>query len=77
MKDLRIALAVTASPVGETGENLDRMARWVAQAVKEGAQLICFPEMNITGYSSRAEIQKVAQPIPGEASCRVSADGGP
>lgn len=72
MKTLRIALAVTASPVGETGENLDRMARWVALAAKEGARLICFPEMNITGYSSRSEIQKAAQPIPGDASCRVS-----
>jgi predicted amidohydrolase len=72
MKDFRIALAVMASPVGDTGENLDRMARWVDRAVKGGAELICFPEMNITGYSSRDEIQKIAQPIPGDASCRVS-----
>jgi predicted amidohydrolase len=73
MKDLRIALSVTASPVGETGENLDRMAPWAALAAKGGAEIICFPEMNITGYSTRAEIQKVAEPIPGEASGRVSA----
>jgi N-carbamoylputrescine amidase len=73
MKDLRIALAVMVSPVGKTGDNLDRMDRWVASAAREGARLICFPEMNITGYSSRSEIQTVAQPIPGGASCRVSA----
>jgi predicted amidohydrolase len=73
MKDLRIALAVTASPVGGIEDNLDRMARWVALAVKDGARLICFPEMNITGYSSRAEIKKVAESIPGAASRRVSA----
>jgi N-carbamoylputrescine amidase len=72
MKDLRIALAVMKSPVGDTGGNLDRMARWIARAVKGGAALICFPEMNITGYSSRAGIQNVAEPIPGEASRRVS-----
>ncbi|MFH0730740.1 MAG: nitrilase-related carbon-nitrogen hydrolase [Pseudomonadota bacterium] len=72
MKDLRIALVVMTSPVGETGGNLDRMARWVARAVKGGAKLVCFPEMNITGYSSREEIQKVAEPIPGDASRRVS-----
>jgi len=73
MKDLRIALAVTVSPVGKTGDNLDQMDRWIALAVKEGATIICFPEMNMTGYSSRSEIQNVAQPIPGDVSRRVSA----
>lgn len=73
MNDLRIALAVTTSPVGRIRENLDRISTWTVSAAKKGAGLICFPEMNITGYSSRMDIRNAAQPIPGPASEHVSA----
>jgi predicted amidohydrolase len=72
MKNIRIALAVTASRVGTTEDNLARMADWVSLAAKGGASLVCFPEMNITGYSTRPEIRAFAQRIPGDASRQVS-----
>lgn len=72
MNDLRIALAVTGSSVGRIRENLEQMDGWTAAAVKQGAALVCFPEMNITGYSSRSEIRDWAQPIPGPASDHVA-----
>lgn len=73
MNTLRIALAVTASMVGRVEDNLDRMAHWAAIARKNGTTLLCFPEMNITGYSSGPGIADIAQPVPGPASDRVSA----
>jgi N-carbamoylputrescine amidase len=52
-------------PVGRVADNLDHMAAWVAKAGKRGADLICFPEMNVTGYSSRDEIKNSAETVPG------------
>ncbi len=68
MKDLRIAAVILNCPVGRIGDNLDRMAGWVEAAKDEGAQLVCFPEMNVTGYSTRANIKKVADRVPGSIS---------
>jgi N-carbamoylputrescine amidase len=72
-KALRIALAVTPSPLGRIGENLERTAHWTAEAAKKGAGLICFPEMNISGYTNQLEMKRIAQPIPGPASVQLSA----
>ncbi len=71
--DTRIAAVILNCPVGRIADNLDRMAGWVEAAKKEGAQLVCFPEMNITGYSTRANIKKVAERVPGPISESVAA----
>ncbi len=60
-------------PVGRVSDNLARMAGWVAAAKKKGADIVCFPEMNVCGYSTRAKIEKVAEPIPGPISQSVAA----
>ena len=68
MKDIRIAAVMMNCPVGRTPDNLDRMAGWVAAAKKRGADFICFPEMNVTGYSTRVGIRDSAQSVPGPIS---------
>lgn len=55
--DLRIAAVVCRCPVGAVDHNLDRTRYWATMAKKQGAALVCFPEMNLTGYSNRAEIR--------------------
>ena len=60
MKDLRIAAVVCRCPVGQVTHNLERTRYWVNQAKKQAAALVCFPEMNITGYSNRDEIKNQA-----------------
>jgi N-carbamoylputrescine amidase len=67
MKDIRIAAVVMNSPVARTRQNLDHTAQWVRAAKKEGAGLVCFPEMNITGYSVRKDIIDSAASVPGPA----------
>jgi len=71
MKDIRIAAAITPCPAGEIKENIDRMSRWVDQARCEGAALICFPELNITGYTTQPDIRRVARPISGDIQNRL------
>jgi predicted amidohydrolase len=72
MKDIRIAAVVMNCPVGRIRDNLDRTALWVAAARKGGADLVCFPEMNVTGYSTRTEIKDLPEPVPGTISQTVS-----
>lgn len=71
MKDIRIAAVVMSSPVGDIEENLNRMARWCDRAHKKGAALVCFPELNITGYTTRYDIHQVAQSLAGVISTRL------
>ena len=68
MKSLRIAVAVTRAVVGRIDDNLDRLRRWTKTAKSRGAELICFPEMNITGYYNHSEIHGLAEPVPGDIS---------
>lgn len=68
MNDIRIAAAITNSPVNQIKRNLSTMRTWVAAAEDAGAAIICFPELNITGYSTKAEIRESAQKIPGPLS---------
>ena len=65
MKDIRIAAVVCNAPATATRHNLDNMVQWVAAAQKEGAAVVCFPEMNVTGYSSLEIIKEAAEPVPG------------
>ena len=65
MKNIRIAVVISNSPVGKIRQNLDALAGRVKEAKKKNAALICFPEMNITGYSTRKKIVDSAQFISG------------
>ncbi|TMK87243.1 MAG: NAD+ synthase [Actinobacteria bacterium] len=47
---VRIALGQINPTVGDLGRNTTRMVEWAARATEAGADLICFPELAITGY---------------------------
>ena len=71
--DLRVALAIFNSPVGEIDDNLSRASRWVEEARDADAEIICFPETSITGYSNQAYIRASAEPVPGPSTEVLSA----
>ncbi len=56
MQNIRIAAVVCRCPVGQVAHNLERARYWTLKASKKKAVLVCFPEMNLTGYSNREEI---------------------
>jgi predicted amidohydrolase len=72
-KDLRIALSIFNAPVGQTDDNLSRTCRWVEEASDAGAEIICFPETSITGYSNQTDIHESAEPVPGPSTEVLSA----
>ncbi len=72
MKDIRIAAAVSRAEPLDVSRNFDTMVRLVRSARRAGARLVCFPEMNLTGYVIAPEIRRVAQPVPGPLSREVA-----
>ncbi len=72
MKDLRIAVVVCNARVGKTRQNLDKVIAFVKKARNAAADIICFPELNITGYSNHEALRGLAEPIPGPVSEELS-----
>jgi N-carbamoylputrescine amidase len=56
MGELRVATAIFNAPLGAVDRNIERIGDFCLDAVKHGANLICFPEMAITGYSTSKDI---------------------
>jgi len=68
MKDVTIALVQQASLVGAKAANLARTEFWVRRAVRAGARLVCFPELNLTGHAGHPAMIDEAEPVPGGPS---------
>jgi NAD+ synthase (glutamine-hydrolysing) len=47
---VRIALGQINSTVGDLEGNVVKMAAWAARASEAGADVVCFPELAVTGY---------------------------
>ncbi|HJV04675.1 MAG TPA: nitrilase-related carbon-nitrogen hydrolase, partial [Actinomycetota bacterium] len=47
---MRIALGQANLTVGDLAGNVDKMAAWAREATGHRADLVCFPELAITGY---------------------------
>jgi len=71
MNTLRIAAAVVRAPIGAKEENLARVTHWTKIAAEKRCRLICFPEMNITGYCNKEAMAGYAETIPGPTSERL------
>lgn len=80
MEDFTIALIQHGSPVGRKKENLKATIRWTRKAKEAGAQVVCFPELNITGHAGSPEMVREAEPVPGgeavERLCTLAAELG-
>lgn len=71
MKNTRIAAVIFNAPLNQVSRNLARMARWVSAAGRQQVDIVCFPELNISGYSTRGNLRQIAEPIPGPVSDTV------
>ena len=69
MEDFRAAAVQMNAPLGEVEGNLDRIEGWTQRAASEGARLICFPELAVSGHWCDGEIWDVAEEVPGGLSC--------
>ncbi len=73
MNSLRVALVSLAPAYGDVSHNLFVVESYVRRLSIFGVRLVCFPEMNLTGYSRRDEITSLAQPENGFAAQQLQA----
>ncbi|MDQ1746167.1 MAG: hypothetical protein QOD07_430 [Frankiaceae bacterium] len=80
MPQLRVALAQVDVTVGDLKRNADCVLRETAQAAVEGAHLVVFPEMALTGYPPedlvlRRSFVRASQAAIQDLAERIAADG--
>ncbi|MGD0978515.1 MAG: carbon-nitrogen hydrolase family protein [Candidatus Bathyarchaeia archaeon] len=69
MKEVfNIALAQISCQQADKTKNLTKIRKTVARAKKQGAELVIFPELSLTGYVVRDEIYELAERIPGPST---------
>ena len=71
MKDIRVSAVISHSGTYDVSRNLDSVEKWVKSAKKAGAVVVCFPELNVTGYGIDGEIAKAAEEIPGSITKKL------
>ena len=79
MQNLIVAAVSTRNLLGQPTASLDHMRAWVEKAAGQGAELVLFPELNITGYIQHPVVCTFAEPVPGpstEAAIRIAGDAG-
>ena len=69
---VRIAVVQEDCKIGDIGHNLDRAAALITRAAKEGARLVLFPEMFLTGYLLDEKLPSLAQDISGDSIHRLA-----
>jgi len=79
MRNIRVAAVQFQHAPGDKTYNLGRVRHYVEEASRAGAEIICFPEMCLTGYwhvrkLSRADVEALAEPVPDGPSTRALLD---
>jgi len=64
MEDVRVSAVQMNGKLGEKADNLDRLKAWARRAASEGAELVLFPELVITGHWISGEVWKIAEEVP-------------
>ena len=73
---VRIALAQVAPRLGDVEANLDLVADRARAAARDGAQLIVFPELALTGYLLQDLVPEVAMRADDPRLAALGADAG-
>jgi len=74
MKDFTIAMVAHESVVGDVKGNLERTIQYVRKAKKAKADLVCLPELGITGHAGHADMVRQAEPVPDGAAPQTMVD---
>lgn len=80
MADLRIALAQIDTCVGAIDQNTAAVLEWTRRAAAEGADLVAFPEMTLTGYpvedlALRASFRRAAWDAAADVAAQLEREG--
>ena len=65
---IKVALAQISCKRGDKAENIKTIESRVTKAKQQGAELVIFPELSLTGYTMRDQIYELAETIPGHST---------
>lgn len=68
---IKVALAQISCKVGDKVHNIHKMATYITKARKQNADLIIFPELSLTGYTTRDRTYELAEAIPGPSTEKI------
>src|SRR3989441_9944279 len=71
MKPVSLLLARTGPKLGNKERNLRQISEQASKARKKNADLLVFPELHLTGYTTRDEVSHLAESIPGPSTRKV------
>ncbi len=67
-RSVRIALAQITCGLGVKKQNREKMTKYVWKAKDQGAELVIFPELSLTGYNLRDRVYSLAETVPGDST---------
>jgi len=70
-KQIKIALAQISCKVGDKAYNIRKMATYITEAKKQKANLIIFPELSLTGYTTRDRTYELAETTTGPSTQKI------
>ena len=74
MKDnIKLALAQISSKRESKNENLLKIEKLTLKAKQQGADVVIFPEMSLTGYVVLDQVYELAETIPGPSTESIEA----
>lgn len=68
---IKLALAQIRSKRENKTENLHKIEKLTIEAKQQGADIVIFPEMSLTGYVLHDQVYELAETIPGSSTQKV------
>lgn len=68
---IKVALAQMDCKVGDKTHNLHTMATYIAEAKRQKADIVLFPELSLTGYVVKDRTYEFAETIPGPSTEKI------
>lgn len=70
-KRIKLALAQISSQRENKEKNLEKIEDFTLKAKEQGADLVIFPELSLTGYVLHDQVYELAEEIPGPSTKRI------
>ena len=71
MQDVRIAMIQMTCRVGDTDANIARIESFLQEAAGKAIDIICFPELSVSGYNPGDTENPTPEPIPGPSTDKL------
>jgi 5-aminopentanamidase len=70
-KKIKLALAQISSKRENKKANLQKIEDFTVKAKEQGADIVIFPELSLTGYVLHDQVYELAEVIPGPSTKKV------